>query len=357
LRAGDRKCDAESSHGGGIVKQLRSITRPGHLLRAVGFAALLTGCAEQPTAPDIVKLGPATAGSIIKSNVVTTTTICLTPGSCKETIKTGEIREKVAGSERELRAALAIVASGNAAPSGMSGLAASELSNIHVSGRTLTLDRKRNGNVWHLELTHDSVAKGKISALRLSLNGKQLVESNAKWKDVSGVWYREHSDMTLYSGGRVAIHTDKAFTPTAVLAPDPSDKSAASLTLRAVFAPDEDPTGGACPEMLVPICEFMQSGDPLPTLDAIMQRLGGVGLKIADFFNGIFGNADNYDTAWDLAKTAQAYLQAYVEPNLVNIAEAIGSTLEGSVTKEAVQEVATLLAEWLTEWWFLFLVE
>jgi len=237
----------------------------------------------------------------------------------------------------------------------MPSLSASELSNIHVFGRTLALDAARNGNVWHLEITHDAVAEGKVSALRLSLNGKQLVSSNAKWKDVSGVWYREHSDMTLYSGGRVAIHTENAFTPTAVLAPDPSDKSAASLTLRAVYAPDEYPTGGtACPEMLMGVCTFMQSDNPLPALESIWAGLGNAANAIGSFFSMLWAG-NRTDAAMQMAQTVAAYLEAYVNPTLYNIATAIGTSAAGAVSDQILEDLGVEIATWLEEYGILII--
>jgi hypothetical protein len=142
------------------VKHVGRITRTAHLF---GFALLLAGCSEQPTAPDVVKLAPATVGSIVKSDVVTTTTVCLKLDNCKTSTRSSEIKEKVADPHSpQLRAALAIVAGENGEPAADHWGSVGQISNVHISGRNLALDIAKNGEVWHLEMTHDAVAKGKV---------------------------------------------------------------------------------------------------------------------------------------------------------------------------------------------------
>ncbi len=334
------------------MRLARRFRRTAFSLTTLAIAVLLAGCADQqPTAPTTAGLAQAQVGSVIKSSVVATTIVCLPSDKCKTTTRTTEVREKVAGSDRALRAGLRTTAETNSALR-LLPVSRSALSNIHVSGRTLSFDAAKRGNVWHLEVTHDSVAKGKVSAIRLSLNGKPLVASNAQWKEVAGAWYREHSDITLYSAGHVAVRQEMVSTPTAVLGPDPTDVSPVTLTLRSVYAPDEyDPNGSgeACPEMMMGVCTFMQSNNPLPALEAVWQGLEGAATSIANFFNSLWAG-DASDVAMELAQTTAALIEASVNPSLLNIAQAIATAAEGVITNQILEDIGVQIADWLEQY-------
>jgi hypothetical protein len=224
-------------------------------------------------------------------------------------------------------------------------------SNVHLSGRTLSFDKVMGGRkVWHVELTHDALAKGKVSAMRLSLDGKPLLTQNTKWKPVSGVWYREHADATLYHEGRLAMHQDAAFTPLVVVAPaeaDVSDKSA-PITISAIDGTEitYDGGGGGCPELVAPICTWMQSNEPLTGLEAVWQGLGNAGFWINNFFNSLWAG-NRYDAALEMATTAEAILEASVQPNLVNIATAISASAGGAITDTLLEDFGAEIWAWL----------
>lgn len=351
------------------MKFATTVTRPAHLFEAVGFALLLAGCSEQPAAPGVVRLAPATVGSIVRSNVVTTTTVCLKPDNCQISTRISEIKEKVADPRSpQLRAALAIGDNAEGAANHWETLG--QISNIHTSGRNLSLDIAKNGKVWHLEMTHDAVATGKVSSVRLSLNGQPLIAQNAKWKDVSGAWYREHSDMSVFNAGHLAARSEKTYTPTEVLPPDASDHSMASLTLHSPvnFTPsfvcgteiipdgsDGCGSSGGCPEEYYPICEWFQAGNnPLPILSGIVGELGNIVQGISNFFVSLWAGDDGFDLAMQNAELVSSYMEAYVQPNLYNIALAIGASASGGASSTLLQALGEEMIEWLTDAGVLF---
>ena len=115
---------------GGTCETARSITRTAHLL---GATLLLAGCADQPTAPEVVRLANAATGSIIKSNVVTTTTVCRGASECSTSTRNSVIAEKVG------RTGLPMVGI-SAAGEQKGKLPPGAVKSMAVSGRTLYAD-------------------------------------------------------------------------------------------------------------------------------------------------------------------------------------------------------------------------
>lgn len=223
-------------------------------------------------------------------------------------------------------------------------LAAGALKNLSVSGRTLSADVAKDANKrWHVELTRDDVARGKISGMRLSLNGKLLLVQNAKWKNVGGAWYHERTDLTFYREGHVGLRQERSFSPIAILPGVPSDRSPASLTLvndhsssaqlSPVFA------DGSCPEYF-PICEWFQAGvNPLPILGGVISELGGVIESVSGFLVGIEAGAASDPDVAVLAETVQFAMEAFNQPSVYNIAVAIGAAEAGGWTSGLFEEV------------------
>jgi hypothetical protein len=354
------------------VKNVGRITRTAHLF---GFALLLAGCADQqPASPDVgPKLGPAAVGSIIKSSVVTATTLCSPSGKCSTSTRYSEISEKV-GRTSALRAAMGISVGGGQSnrASSLQQLPAAALKNIHVSGRTLYADAVNNdGSAAHVEFTGDAVAKGKISAIRLFRNGKPLLAFNAKWKDVGGASYREHTDLTVYHEGQVGLHQEKSFTPRAVLGPDPSDRSAATLTLKPShdvvicaamgisvgegghtspnlpqLAAMDDGTGCTSCPYGYDVCMWFQNYTPVGVLGYLFSTLEYVTFAIANWWNGIWGGAPPEDVA-ALAETVALSMEAVTEPTLYSIAVAIGSAASGGWTMTLIDTLAADMETWI----------
>ena len=332
------------------MKHVGSITRTAHLF---GFALLVAGCADhQPTSPDVgPKLGPAAVGSIIQSSVVTATTFCGPSGKCSTNTRYAEISEKV-GRASGPQAMMGMLVGGGTTSNPQ--LPSAALKNLHVSGRTLYAESVgKDGKTWHVELTHDPVAKGKISGVRLfNSDGELLLAASAKWKDVSGVWYREHTDLTFYHEGRVGLHQEKSFTPRAVLAPDPSDRSAVTLTPRFEGAvcmeggPDPCPTDG-CPYSM-PICDWLQAGNPLSGLANVINVLEGAVQSIANWFTALRSGSGSNDTA-ELAEVLITAAHSINEPSLVAIAEAVSVASSAAITETLTEYISGELSEFLIE--------
>jgi hypothetical protein len=232
-------------------------------------------------------------------------------------------------------------------------LAEGALRNIHVTGATLSADRTNSGHNWHVELTRDRIVRDKFSGVRLYRDGQVILASNAQWDDVAGVSYRRHTELTLYRGGRVALHQEKSFSPVSVEAgafTQDFRHSSENLTLRAVFAPDEFPDG--CP-VEIPICEFLQSANPIPILNGAVSSLAWIATSIGNWFNALWAGA-GADASGALAENAIATLEAVGEPSLLTIATAIGALARGPITDEVLSEIGNLLAEWIADWLFLF---
>jgi len=327
------------------VKTAKRITRTAHLF---GAALLLAGCADQPTAPDVVsaRLANAASGSIIKSSVVTTTTFCRGASECSTSTRNSVIAEKVG------RTGLAMM--GISAGGEQKGeLPPGALKSMSVSGRTLYADVAKDANtLWHVELTRDANAKGKISGMRLSLNGELLLVQNTKWKNVSGAWYHEHSDLTFYVKGHVGVHQEKIFSPTAVLPADPADQSVATLSLVSDHVSNlmyVDDGTVLCPEW-VPLCEWFQAGvNPIPILGGVIGAIGGVIQSFSNWLVGAeTGVASDPDVA-SLSETVLLGIEAISNPNFFSVSAAIIAAEQGGWTgglfETAVEEITTWLAE------------
>jgi hypothetical protein len=327
------------------VKNVRRITSIAHLS---GFALLLAGCSEhQPTSPNLgPKLGPAAFGSIIKSSVVTATTFCGPSGKCSTNTRFSEIAEKV-GRAGGPRAMMGMSVGGDRTTSNLPQVPPAALKNLHISGRTLYADAVgKDGKPWHVELTHDAVAKGKISAMRLFSDGKLLFASNAKWKDVSGVWYHEHTDLTFYHKGRVGLHQEKSFSPLAVLPGNASDRSAATLTPSYYYGDGATSADdGSCPYDM-PVCDWLRAGNPVQLLDSIVSDLHWAATQFATWFNGLFSGSGSDATA-EMVEVFITTAHAINEPGLIAIAEAISIASSASISEAMMTEVATDVGEFI----------
>jgi hypothetical protein len=330
------------------VKIHTRMTRTASLL---GALVVLAGCADQataPTAPDIVKLVNAANGSIIKSSVVTTTTFCRGTDVCSTSTRNSVIAEKVG------RTGLAMV--GISADGEQKGeLPPGAVKSLSVSGRTLYADVAKDANkLWHVELTRDANARGKISGMRLSLNGELLLVQNTKWKNVSGAWYHEHSDLTFYVKGHVGVHQEKSFSPTAVLPANPADHSPASLTLVNDHASSAQLSSGyaddgSCPEW-VPICDWYQAGvNPIPILGGVVGAIGGAIQSVSNWLVGVEAGAASDPDVATLSETALLAIEAVASPSWFGVAAAVFSAEQGGWTgglfEAAVGEIATFLAD------------
>ena len=329
------------------MKITRRTTRTPYLL---GTMVVLFGCADQPTAPDVVRLANAATGSIIKSSVVTTTTYCRGAGECSTSTRNSVIAEKVG------RTGLAMVGI-SAAGKQRGELPAGAVKSMTVSGRTLYADVAKDANkLWHVELTRDANARGKISGMRLSLNGELLLVQNTKWKNVSGAWYHEHSDLTFYVKGHVGVHQEKSFSPTAVLPANPSDQSVATLTLvNGQVSNFMDGYDGvyydgvyySCPEDF-PICEWFQGGvNPLPILGGIVGTIGGVIQSISNWFVGVEAAAASDPDVVNLAETVQFAMEAVGNPSWESIGVAFFAAESGGWTGAALDEFIYGITSWV----------
>jgi hypothetical protein len=222
---------------------------------------------------------------------------------------------------------------------------------LYVSGRTLYGDAvSKDGSASHIELTGDAGAKGKLSGIRLFRNGKPLLVINAKWKDVGGASYREHSDVTVYSEGRVAMREEKEFSPIAVLPGDASDRSPAILTLSStqVIYGDE---GVDCP-FSYDVCVWLQSYTPEAAVNSLWTTMADVGYDISNWWNGIWAGADG-DTAAELAETVMFAMEAYGDPGIAGLAITIASIASGGLANALVNDVADEIIAWL--FWLFFI--
>jgi len=328
------------------VKNVGRITRTSHL---VGFALLLAGCADhQPTSPNVAPtLGPAAVGSIIKSSVVTATTLCRPSGECSTSTRYSEISEKV-GSTSTLRAAMGISFWGGEQSSGPKLRTDKQLSpdapkKLHVSGRTLYGDAVNNdGSASHIEVTGDAVAKGKLSGVRLFRDGKPLIAVNARWKDVGGVSYREHSDVTVYSEGRVAMHEEKEFSPIAVLPGDASDRSPGTLTLSSTYV---FYGRGGCP-FGGDVCRWMQSYSPQSAFNSLWTSMANIGYDVANWWNSVWGGGGS-DTSAEIAETTLLAMEAFAEPGWVSLSLALLSAGGGGLTDTLITAIAVDMEDFL----------
>ncbi len=333
------------------VKTVQRITRTSHFLGAAAVAIVLAGCADrQPTSPD-AKLGPAVVGSVIKSSVVSATTLCRPSGECSTSTRYSEISEKV-GRTPTLRAAMGISVGGGQSnrPSNLPPTRA--LKNVHVSGRTLYADAANDdGSTSHIELTGDAVAKGKLSAMRLFRDGKPLLAMNVKWKDVGGASYREHADLTLYHEGKVTLHQEKSFSPIAVVAGDASDRSTATLTLsNDVYSIYDDGSGSAtsgadCP-FTYDVCLWMQSYNPATAFNAVWTAMEGVVFDLNNWWNHFWASAGS-DTTNELAETFMLASEAYQSPGIFAIATTLLAIGGGGITNTLLTALAEEVEAWL----------
>ncbi|MGZ3331736.1 MAG: hypothetical protein ACXU9O_03910 [Gemmatimonadaceae bacterium] len=242
------------------------------------------------------------------------------------------------------------IAVGEQAPSTVSQF---PLHNVRVSGRTLYADAVKDGGNWHIELTHDAVATGKISAVRLFVNGKPLFASNAKWKDVSGAWYREHADLTLYHEGHVRLHQEQSFSPIAVLPANPSDHSAGTLTLHLDYKPGDqtynDDGSGSCPYELQ-VCTWFQNANPTGLLNQIIFELGWLATRLANWFNAFWAAGEATDVSADLFDIISTSMEFVSEPSVVTAAAAATAAANGMgpATEAAFEAVCEKVAAWLT---------
>jgi hypothetical protein len=325
------------------VKTVLRITRTSRLLSAAVVAMVLAGCADQPTSPVRPNLGPAAVGSIIKSSVVTSTTLCRSSGECSTSTKYSEISEKV-GSTSTLRAAMGIsVGEEQQSKQTASPFKARAPKNVHVSGRTFYADADNDdGSTSHIELTGDAGAKGKLSGVRLFRDGKPLLAINVKWKDVGGVSYREHTDVTLYSGGRVAMHQERDFSPIALVAASGSDRSPATLTLSSTQVIYGDESDG-CP-FSTDICYWLRSYNPAGALNEVWSEMEGIAQSISNWFNGIWSGQDGNTTA-ELAETMMLASEAYNQPGLLVVATTLFAIADGGLTDSLLQAAAWAVEE------------
>ena len=333
------------------VKIHTRMTRTASLL---GALVVLVGCADQATAPtatDVVRLVNAANGSIIKSSVVTTTTYCRGAGDCSTSTRNSVVAEKVG------RTGMAMMGI-SAAQTGK--LPPGALKRMSYSHGTLSADVAKDANtLWHVELTGDANARGKISGMRLSLNGELLLVQNTKWKNVSGAWYHEHADLTFYVKGQVGVHQEKSYTPTAVLPANAADQSVATLSLVNDHASNFmyvdggyyddgsfyydggyyyiDGVGYAyCPEWF-PICEYFQTG-PLPILGGILGQIGGAVQSFSNWLLSVRAAAAEDPDAVTLAETVQFAMEAIAYPSWTNVGTAFLAAEAGGWTGGLVND-------------------
>lgn len=322
-----------------------NVTHPRRLVRAVGFAILIVGCAEQPTSPNSgPRIESAPPGSFIKSGVVTATTICASADKCKTVTRYSEIVEEVGRSNSpqvEMMKAVGVDPPGYKVGSKVGP--AGQLMNFRVVGRTLHADAIKGGK-WHLEVTPDDVAKKKIARVRLSLDGKPLVAANAKWKDVGGAWYRERTDVTYYHEGRVALRLERTFSPIAVLPEASPIRSVGTLTPRLDYNPhtvwNDD---GTCP-FPWDVCSWFNNYTPEAGLNALVGAFQAVVTPVTNWFNGFWANADG-DEAMALTDNAIAALEAVKVPSVESIAVSIGTAASNGVTRAIMEYIAEKIVE------------
>jgi hypothetical protein len=338
------------------VKITRRTTRTAYLL---GTMVVVFGCADQPTAPDVVRLANAVTGSIIKSSVVTTTTYCRGAGECSTSTRNSVIAEEVG------RAGLAMMGI-SAAGEQKGELPPGAVKSMSVSGRTLYADvAKDANNLWHVELTRDADARGKISGMRLSLNGELLLVQDTKWKNVSGAWYHEHADLTFYVKGHVRVHQEKSFSPTAVLPANPADQSVATLTLvngqvsnfmDAGFEYDGVYYDASyCPEFF-PICEWFQAGiNPIPILGGVLGAIGGAIQSISNWFVGVDAAAASDPDVATLSETVLLGIEAVGNPSFENVAAAFIMAEAGGWTGAAMDQFIYEVTSWVMDSFWLMM--
>ena len=163
----------------------QSLTERVTIRRSVGLVVLLAAfpvaCDRSPTSDIIsprVFLERATVGSVVTSDVSTSTTLCISQSECHTRRSQTRIAQRVIDGNDRTRdnfnallptEALLSMSIGDPAPaSGASGNKGAELSaleNVHVKGLTLVADQVRDGKTWHIELTHDKKFRGKYSAI------------------------------------------------------------------------------------------------------------------------------------------------------------------------------------------------
>jgi hypothetical protein len=337
------------------VKTVLRITRASRLLGAA-LALVLAGCDQQATSPDVgPKLGPVAVGSIIKSSVVTSTTLCRPSGECSTSTRYSEISEKV-GRTSDLRAAMGISV-GEGAQRAAQSVRPSDLSpdaprKFHVSGLTLSGDAVNNdGSTSHVEFTGDGKgkagARGKLSGIRVFRNGKPTIALNIDWKDVGGVSYRGHSDLTLYRDGQVVLHQQKEYSPIAVVAGSASDKSAATLTLGndALYPIDGSGGDAGCP-FNYDVCVWMNSYSPATALNALWTAAANVGATLNNWWNSIWSGAGP-DTSAELADSIMLAMDVYHYGGLAAFAVTLASIGSGGLTNTLLTALGDELEEWM----------
>jgi hypothetical protein len=233
----------------------------------------------------------------------------------------------------------------------------SEVQNLHVTGNTLSGDKVVKGRTWHVELTRDPNKGKKISGLRLFVDGELLIDSKTDWEDVGGAWFHNHTAISYYHHGRLAAQQEKIYTPISIESGKGKNSAGIStdgLTLRAVYAPDEDPNG--CPFPEVPICDFFQSGNPIPILNGVISGLVWIADSISNWFNMLWAGAGATDASIAMTETVVTAMEAVAEPSLLNIAVAIGAAAEGPLTKDVMEEIGIWIVEWLEGYILAFLL-
>jgi hypothetical protein len=98
----------------------------------------------------------------------------------------------------------------------------------------------------------------------------------------------------------------------------------------------------------------MQSDNPLPALESIWSGLGNAANAIGNFFSMLWAG-NRTDAAMQMAQTVAAYLEAYVNPTLYNIATAIGNSAAGAVSDQLLEDLGSEIASWLEEYGILII--
>ena len=186
---------------------------------------------------------------------------------------------------------------------------------------------------------------------------------------MSGVWYHQHTDMSVFHAGHLAGRSEKTFTPEAVLPPDASDHSTASLTLSstatyrlssvcgtAIIPDGSDCTdGGGCPPEFEPICEWFQAGNnPVPILNSVVGTLGDVVQGVSNWLAGVQAANEDLDAVWNSAEVVLAWMEAFADPNLFTISYAIDQSLANTPSSTLLEAIGDEMLEWLAEIGVLF---
>ena len=105
--------------------------------------------------------------------------------------------------------------------------------------------------------------------------------------------------------------------------------------------------GTDCPYSL-PICTWLQAGNPIGILSTVISDLQWAATSIATWFNNLVSGSGSNDTA-ELAEVLLAAGQAIDDPSLVNIAEAIYVASSAAVSEALTEYMSAELTEFLIE--------